>query len=311
VVTTTPALCRPHHPEGGLRSPGAGGSAGVRSVTVRQNERQPSVATSAPVRVERREDRTTVSARPLKHQAGRHSPAHDALRAVHFGEQVESACQRLNHSPGPQVRHSSRPAPKSPRTPRATSSERCRPERFSIQKVRTPTASSPRARSASTQPIPPQHGPRGEVSKAPMIRRALSLGAPVTDPGGNIAAGNSGRPTASRNPPDTVDTRWTRPGCFSTAHRSVTGTEPGTHAPWHSSGGPVETERDIHRIDARARPPARVALAHPGALSVRTTPGGGCRCGTRRARRPRPSVCSSGRCRRGSSPVLFRTPGSG
>ena len=57
-----------------------------------------------------------------------------------------------------------------------------RPSR-SIQKVRMPTASSPVPRSASTQPTAPQYGPRGAVSSSSMIRSALDLGAPVTEPG--------------------------------------------------------------------------------------------------------------------------------
>ncbi len=60
-----------------------------------------------------------------------------------------------------------------------------------------PTASSPVPRSASTQPMPPQYGPRGAVSRASMIRRALDLGAPVTEPGGKVAASSSGQPAPS------------------------------------------------------------------------------------------------------------------
>src|SRR5690606_18407749 len=96
----------------------------------------------------------------------------------------------------------------------------------SIQKVRMPTASSPVPRSASTHPMPPQYGPRGAGSRSPMIRMALDLGAPVTEPGGKAASSSSGQPAPARSSPRTVDTRCTRPGCFSTAHRSGTVTVP-------------------------------------------------------------------------------------
>lgn len=112
------------------------------------------------------------------------------------------------------------PAPVPKRSTAASGSGR------SIQKVRMPTASSPVPRSASTQPMPPQYGPRGAVSSASMIRRALDLGAPVTEPGGKAAASSSGQLASSRSSPRTVETRWTRPGCFSTAHRSGTVTLP-------------------------------------------------------------------------------------
>ena len=59
-----------------------------------------------------------------------------------------------------------------------------------------------------------------------MIRRALDLGAPVTEPGGKAAPSSSGQPAPARSSPRTVDTRWTSPGCFSTAHRSGTVTVP-------------------------------------------------------------------------------------
>ena len=100
---------------------------------------------------------------------------------------------------------SRRPSVRSPATPRSGSEpqvmpapvpKRSTPSARSIQKVRMPTASSAVPRSASTQPMPPQYGPRGAVSRASMIRRALDLGAPVTEPGGKAAASSSGQPAS-------------------------------------------------------------------------------------------------------------------
>src|SRR4029450_10016694 len=62
-----------------------------------------------------------------------------------------------------------------------------------------------------------------------MWSSAASLGAPVTDPGGNVAATMSPQVVAGRSRPVTVDTRWTRPGWCSTAHRAGTATEPHSH----------------------------------------------------------------------------------
>src|SRR5947199_155639 len=59
-----------------------------------------------------------------------------------------------------------------------------------------------------------------------MIRSALDLGAPVTEPGGNVASSSSRHPAPSRSSPRTVETRWTRPGCSSTAHSAGTVTDP-------------------------------------------------------------------------------------
>ena len=71
-------------------------------------------------------------------------------------------------------------------------------------------------RSASTQPTPRSTGRAAPVSSASMIRSALDLGAPVTEPGGKVAPSSSGQPTPARSSPRTVDTRCTRPGCCST-----------------------------------------------------------------------------------------------
>ncbi len=59
-----------------------------------------------------------------------------------------------------------------------------------------------------------------------MWSSAASFGAPVTEPGGNVAASRSAqvRPSASR--PSTVLTRWTSPGCTSVASSSGTVMEP-------------------------------------------------------------------------------------
>ena len=58
-----------------------------------------------------------------------------------------------------------------------------------------------------------------------MWSRAAIFGAPVTDPGGKVASIASAQPTPGRRRPSTVDTRWTRPGCGSTAHSAGTWTE--------------------------------------------------------------------------------------
>ena len=58
-----------------------------------------------------------------------------------------------------------------------------------------------------------------------MIRTADDFGAPVTDPGGNVAT-TSGQPTSGRSSPRTVDTRCTSPGCSSRASSAGTSTVP-------------------------------------------------------------------------------------
>src|SRR5579859_5656040 len=60
-----------------------------------------------------------------------------------------------------------------------------------------------------------------------MISSALSFGAPETDPGGKVAPSRSGHEVPGDSSARTVETRWTRPGCFSTTHRSGTVTDPG------------------------------------------------------------------------------------
>ena len=78
------------------------------------------------------------------------------------------------------------------------------------------TLRSPTRRSASTQPTAPQYTPRGTGSSAPMWAEAASFGAPVTEPGGNVASMAAAHPHPGRSRPVTVDTRWTSPGCCST-----------------------------------------------------------------------------------------------
>ena len=95
-----------------------------------------------------------------------------------------------------------------------------------IQNVRIATASSASPVSASTQPKAPQYTARGAVSSASIRRRAAILGAPVTEPGGKVAASSSGQPTSSRSTPSTYDTRWNRPGCSCTSSSVGTLTDP-------------------------------------------------------------------------------------
>ena len=83
-----------------------------------------------------------------------------------------------------------------------------------------PTASSPVPRSASTQPMPPQYGPRGAVSSASMIRSALDLGAPVTEPGGKVG-GEQLRPAGASGAARRG--RWRRGGPARDASRRRTG----------------------------------------------------------------------------------------
>src|SRR5690606_37832853 len=93
-----------------------------------------------------------------------------------------------------------------------------RMRRWWIQNVRIPTASAAVRLSASIHPTAPQYGPRGSGSSASMMRTADDLGAPVTEPGGKVAANSSGQPAPRASRARTVETRWTRPGCSSTAH---------------------------------------------------------------------------------------------
>ena len=62
-----------------------------------------------------------------------------------------------------------------------------------------------------------------------MTASAASLGAPVTDPGGNVASRASAHPAPGRIRPSTVLTRCTRPGCCSSANSDGTVTEPHSH----------------------------------------------------------------------------------
>ena len=101
----------------------------------------------------------------------------------------------------------------------------------SAQNVRIPTASSASSLSASTQPMAPQYGPRGEVSRSVIAVRALDFGAPETDPGGYVAANTSRHVAPSRSRPLTVETRWTSPGWSSKAQSASTDTVPGQHTP--------------------------------------------------------------------------------
>ncbi len=59
-----------------------------------------------------------------------------------------------------------------------------------------------------------------------MIRSALDLGAPVTEPGGKVAPSRSAQVASGRSSPRTVETRWTRPGCGSISQSPGTVTEP-------------------------------------------------------------------------------------
>ena len=83
----------------------------------------------------------------------------------------------------------------------------------SIQNVRIATLRSPTRRSASTQPMAPQYTPRGSVSRSSITPHAAILGAPVTEPGGNVASMASDQPRSGCRRPVTVDTRWKSPGC--------------------------------------------------------------------------------------------------
>ena len=107
------------------------------------------------------------------------------------------------------------------------------------------TASSAVPASASTQPTAPQYGPRGAVSRSSMIRSALDLGAPVTEPGGNVAARSSGQPTPARSSPRTVETRWTRPGVLLDG---AAGRGPSTRAGPADAAEVVADQVDDHHV---------------------------------------------------------------
>ncbi len=92
------------------------------------------------------------------------------------------------------------------------------------------------------QPRPPPVGvdePDGPAVRAravpPPARRSLaergSSGAPVTDPGGKVAARMSAQPWPGATSARTVDTRWASPGCCCRASSSVTRTDPGPRDP--------------------------------------------------------------------------------
>ena len=59
-----------------------------------------------------------------------------------------------------------------------------------------------------------------------MISSARTLGAPVTEPGGNVARITSAADTPARVRASIVETRWCTPGCDSSAHSSSTETVP-------------------------------------------------------------------------------------
>jgi len=60
-----------------------------------------------------------------------------------------------------------------------------------------------------------------------MTRSADDLGAPDTEPGGNVADQMSAQPTPGRSLPETVLTRCVRPGCSCGWHKASTLTVPG------------------------------------------------------------------------------------
>ena len=92
----------------------------------------------------------------------------------------------------------------------------------SNQNVRMATLSSPR-RGRRRPSRPRRSTRRGRPVRARGCARcAASFGAPVTEPGGNVASITSGQPQPGRSRPATVDTRWHRPGCASTAHSAGT-----------------------------------------------------------------------------------------
>ncbi len=116
----------------------------------------------------------------------------------------------------------------------------------SIQKARMPTAGSlVRGRRRPSRCRPPQYRPRSVVSSASMIRRALDLGAPVTESGGKVAASSSGWPAPPASSPRTVQTRCTGPGCCGTAHSAGHG-----HPRCTRHG---RARRSSHRRRGRAR----------------------------------------------------------
>ena len=90
-----------------------------------------------------------------------------------------------------------------------------------------------------------------------MCWSAETLGAPVTDPGGNVAPMASAHPSPGRSRPATVDTRCAKPGCSSTAHSDGTVTEPHSHTRPRS----LRTKSTIITFSARSftRNPSGVA----------------------------------------------------
>ena len=131
--------------------------------------------------------------------------------------------------------------------------------------------------------------------------RAAILGAPVTEPGGKVAAMASAQPAPGRSRPSTVDTRCASPGCSSTAHRDGTVTEPHSHTRPRS----LRTRSTIITFSARslARNPSGVA-----AVPL---------MGDERTRSPSPGQEQLGRGRghvhavvRAAAPRRCRAPGS-
>ena len=94
-----------------------------------------------------------------------------------------------------------------------------------VQRGRTRRPEGPDADRQGGMPpvgVHPARPPRSTGRAAPARGRAiavsaLDLGAPVTEPGGKVAASSVGQPASGRSRARTVDTRCTRPGCCSTA----------------------------------------------------------------------------------------------
>src|SRR5699024_12818333 len=75
----------------------------------------------------------------------------------------------------------------------------------------------------------PVYAPRGSDSNSVISASADAFGAPVTDPGGNVARNNSVSPTAPARVPSTVESRCHTPGAGRTASGSGTWTLPAVH----------------------------------------------------------------------------------
>ena len=77
-----------------------------------------------------------------------------------------------------------------------------------------------------------------------MWSSAASLGAPVTEPGGKVAAISSAQPRPGPQPAPTVETRWTSPGWCSTAQQAGTVDRPALAHPAEV----VADEVDDHHV---------------------------------------------------------------